>query len=168
MNTNLTKGTKGFTIIEVVLVLAIAGLIFLMVFIALPTLQSNQRDTQRRDDVSRMKAQINQYQANNKGDVPTSPGATQCGVVAKTIGSFIDNYLTTGGKQYKDPDGTDYKTRCKTTDVASTDAAGTWYYVVANTCSGEALKSPAVGSARDYAIRMKLEGSGIMCVDSKN
>ena len=34
--TNQTK--KGFTIIEVVLVLAIAGLIFLMVFIALPAL----------------------------------------------------------------------------------------------------------------------------------
>ena len=38
---------KGFTIIEVVLVLAIAGLIFLMVFIALPALQSSQRDTAR-------------------------------------------------------------------------------------------------------------------------
>lgn len=36
-NQNLTK--KGFTIIEVVLVLAIAGLIFLMVFLALPALQ---------------------------------------------------------------------------------------------------------------------------------
>ena len=34
--TNQTK--KAFTIIEVVLVLAIAGLIFLMVFIALPAL----------------------------------------------------------------------------------------------------------------------------------
>ena len=33
----MTKSNKkGFTIIEVVLVLAIAGLIFLMVFIALP------------------------------------------------------------------------------------------------------------------------------------
>lgn len=45
--------TQGFTIIEVVLVLAIAGLIFLMVFIALPALQRSQRDTQRRDDVAR-------------------------------------------------------------------------------------------------------------------
>ena len=35
---------KGFTIIEVVLVLAIAGLIFAMVFIALPALQRSQRD----------------------------------------------------------------------------------------------------------------------------
>ena len=46
------KTKKGFTIIEVVLVLAIAGLIFLMVFVALPQLQSSQRDTQRRQDMS--------------------------------------------------------------------------------------------------------------------
>ncbi len=43
------EGTRGgFTIIEVVLVLAIAGLIFLMVFIALPALQRAQRDSQRK------------------------------------------------------------------------------------------------------------------------
>ena len=45
---------KGFTIIEVVLVLAIAGLIFLMVFVALPALQRSQRDTARRNDMSRV------------------------------------------------------------------------------------------------------------------
>ena len=42
---------RGFTIIEVVLVLAIAALIFLMVFIALPALQASQRDTARKNDV---------------------------------------------------------------------------------------------------------------------
>ena len=45
---------KGFTIIEVVLVLAIAGLIFLMVFIALPALQRNQRDTQRKTSLNNL------------------------------------------------------------------------------------------------------------------
>lgn len=49
-NQNLAK--KGFTIIEVVLVLAIAGLIFLMVFLALPVLQRSQRDTQRKQDIA--------------------------------------------------------------------------------------------------------------------
>lgn len=39
---------NGFTIIEVVLVLAVAGLIFLMIFLALPALQRSQRDTQRK------------------------------------------------------------------------------------------------------------------------
>ena len=45
---------KGFTIIEVVLVLAIAGLNFLMVFIALPALQRNQRDTQRKTSLNNL------------------------------------------------------------------------------------------------------------------
>ena len=59
------RGTRsGFTIIEVVLVLAIAGLIFLMVFIALPVLQRSQRDTERRSAVGRVASQIQQYQTN--------------------------------------------------------------------------------------------------------
>lgn len=53
---NINK--SGFTIIEVVLVLAIAGLIFLMVFVAFPALQRNQRDTQRRDDYAMLESQV--------------------------------------------------------------------------------------------------------------
>ena len=65
------RGTRsGFTIIEVVLVLAIAGLIFLMVFIALPALQRSQRDTERRSAVGRVAAAIQQYQTNNNGRLP--------------------------------------------------------------------------------------------------
>jgi prepilin-type N-terminal cleavage/methylation domain-containing protein len=46
-NKNL-KFKQGFTIIEVVLVLAIAGLIFLAIFITLPALQRAQRDQARK------------------------------------------------------------------------------------------------------------------------
>lgn len=56
---------RGFTIIEVVLVLAIAGLIFLMVFIALPALQRSQRNTRRRQDISRISTAVTQYLASN-------------------------------------------------------------------------------------------------------
>ena len=62
---------SGFTIIEVVLVLAIAGLIFLMVFIALPALQRNQRDTQRKNDIGRVLTAVQKYQANNRGNMPS-------------------------------------------------------------------------------------------------
>ena len=64
----------AFTIIEVVLVLAIAGLIFLMVFIALPALQRNQRDTQRKNDIDRFLTAVQNYQSNNKGVVPEANG----------------------------------------------------------------------------------------------
>lgn len=73
MNVNNTNAKKGFTIIEVVLVLAIAGLIFLMVFIALPALQRNQRDTARKSDVSTVASAVNGYTGNNRGSFPTTP-----------------------------------------------------------------------------------------------
>ena len=70
MNTKQT--VKGFTIIEVVLVLAIAGLIFLMVFVALPALQSGQRDTARKNDVGSVATAVSNYTANNRGNFPTT------------------------------------------------------------------------------------------------
>ena len=65
----VSKNKRGFTIIEVVLVLAIAGLIFLMVFIALPALQRSQRDTQRRNDYSMLSTAVTSYISNNGGKV---------------------------------------------------------------------------------------------------
>lgn len=71
MNSTL-KLNKGFTIIEVVLVLAIAGLIFLMVFIALPALNAGQRDTSRRSDVSIVQTAVSNFQSANKNAFPTT------------------------------------------------------------------------------------------------
>jgi prepilin-type N-terminal cleavage/methylation domain-containing protein len=68
----LAKLNKGFTIIEVVLVLAIAGLIFLMVFIALPALQSGQRDTARRQDVGSVATAVNSFISTNRNRLPSS------------------------------------------------------------------------------------------------
>ena len=65
-----TNSKKGFTIIEVVLVLAIAGLIFLMVFIAFPALQRSQRDTQRTDDMARVQSQLMSWQNNHSNKLP--------------------------------------------------------------------------------------------------
>ena len=67
---------KGFTIIEVVLVLAIAALIFLMVFIALPALQRSQRDTARKNDVSIVSSAVSSWQGNNRATTGW-PNATQ-------------------------------------------------------------------------------------------
>lgn len=67
----MNKTLKGFTIIEVVLVLAIAGLIFLMVFIALPALRGGQRDQARKNDASLVSAAVTNYISNNRGAFPT-------------------------------------------------------------------------------------------------
>lgn len=58
---NQKNNSKGFTIIEVVLVLAIAALIFLMIFVALPALQASQRDTARKNDASLVAASVTKF-----------------------------------------------------------------------------------------------------------
>ena len=112
---SINKNTKkGFTIIEVVLVLAIAGLIFLMVFLALPALQRSQRDTQRKNDASRLRAAITDYSSNNRGKLPFN---AQHGGSGNLEDRFISNYVLaekngqkgTGSSTFNDPStNTDY------------------------------------------------------------
>lgn len=65
------KDQKGFTIIEVLIVLAIAALILLIVFLAVPALQRNNRNTQRKNDVSNVLGAISEFNANKNGRMPS-------------------------------------------------------------------------------------------------
>ena len=86
---------KGFTIIEVVLVLAIAALIFLMVFIALPALQKSQRDTARKNDVSVISGAVSSWQGNNRSG--TFPTAAQVREYADNVSGNTDLAVLTVG-----------------------------------------------------------------------
>lgn len=63
---------KGFTIIEVMIVLAIAGLIILIVLLAVPALQRNGRNTTVKSDASAVVAAIQEFRANNDGNTPNA------------------------------------------------------------------------------------------------
>lgn len=68
------KRQQGFTIIEVLIVLAIAALILLIVFLAVPALQRNSRNTQRNNDVAALASALSNYASNNNGTLPTADG----------------------------------------------------------------------------------------------
>lgn len=163
-----TRKQQGFTIIEVVLVLAIAGLIFLMVFIALPALQTGQRDTQRRNDVSRLRAQINQFQANKKGAVPTVAQMQDT-----TANGFVQQYLKNSGgwddprsgAAYPNP--ITYTTGFGTTLGTTAADAGKWTYLDNARCTPGADTFTTGTGARTYAVAMKLEGAGFACQDNQ-
>jgi prepilin-type N-terminal cleavage/methylation domain-containing protein len=61
------SNNEGFTIIEVMIVLAIAGLILLIVFLAVPALQRSSRNTQRKNDVSAVSAAVANFNTDNGG-----------------------------------------------------------------------------------------------------
>ena len=159
------KKKTGFTIIEVVLVLAIAGLIFLMVFVALPTLQKSQKDTQRRSGVARASTAVTNYLVNN-GELPNA-GASGS--------NFIGSYL--GGSDFKDPSGNSYTMQFfgigsgdNKGDGTAKNDYGTGSYVmtvyVGAKCDGDHASSTGAG-ANDYAVVYKLEGSGSYCVGNQ-
>jgi len=119
----LSQLKKGFTIIEVTLVLAIAGLIFMMVFIALPGLQRSQRDTQRANDIGRVITAIANYQTANNGALPNGTGTVVASIDDDTGTTKIDPAATTSkrdwsyfyqyyiiatGDKFSDPNGDPY------------------------------------------------------------
>jgi prepilin-type N-terminal cleavage/methylation domain-containing protein len=63
---------SGFTIIEILIVLAVGGLILLVILLAVPALQRNARNTQRRHDVAQTLALIQEYTLLNKNNIPDS------------------------------------------------------------------------------------------------
>jgi prepilin-type N-terminal cleavage/methylation domain-containing protein len=67
---NRKSNDKGFTIIEVLIVLAIAGLILLIVFLAVPALQRSSRNTQRKNDASAVAGAVANFISNNGGTLP--------------------------------------------------------------------------------------------------
>lgn len=122
---NNIKAKSGFTIIEVVLVLAIAGLIFLMVFVAFPALKRSQDDTRRQNDISRLSTQLNNFKTNNSNGIPgkgekndnltgTVTQADADGNIGKNRGTwayFYKNYLIGNNDIFEDPDGDAYSLR---------------------------------------------------------
>jgi prepilin-type N-terminal cleavage/methylation domain-containing protein len=75
LNKVKNRKQEGFTIIEVLIVLAIAGLILLIVFLAVPALQRNARNTQRVDDVARVLGAAQEVLNNNNGSVASLTNA---------------------------------------------------------------------------------------------
>ena len=133
----LKNKEKGFTIIEVVLVLAIAGLIFLVVFLALPALQQSQRDNARRQDVGKVVSAVQSYLADNKSQMPAD------GAAAANFAGY-------------------YGTLSQATSVTINSTAGTAGQSDSDTninvqkgydCSGQAT------SSRKAAVSIKLESS---------
>jgi prepilin-type N-terminal cleavage/methylation domain-containing protein len=82
-----SKDQKGFTIIEVLIVLAIAGLIMVVVFLAVPALQRSGRNNALNTDANNILASVGDYSTNNGGTLPVAQAATAPAGGFVTIGT---------------------------------------------------------------------------------
>lgn len=74
----------GFTITEVTIVIAVAGIILLMVLLAIPAFQRDSRNNRRRHDVQAILEAVSQYELNHSGSLPTT------GVLRNYIKKYSD------------------------------------------------------------------------------
>ncbi|MEX2014369.1 MAG: type II secretion system protein [Candidatus Saccharimonadales bacterium] len=152
----LQNRSEGFTIIEVLIVLAIAGLIMLIVFLAVPALQRNSRNTQRNSDASLIASAVNECLNNRNGQADECDDATS----TTNLGAFIDESRLSQITQVNTPSGA---------PVAGGSAFPgpsneVWsevniYFDVRCNVAGSDVDT-AVGSAvRDYVVLYKIEGT---------
>ena len=153
------KQEKGFTIIEVVLVLAIAGLIMLMVFIALPALQRGQRDQARKNDVSTVAAAVNTYRSNNRGSFT--------GISGDALQKYIDRLDQYDVASVTVEDGAGAGTITPTVDDVKVKIKAKC--PDATPAPGSANIAVVAGTARSAVVVTALEGNGsnaqIYCQD---
>lgn len=171
-----TINKKGFTIIEVVLVLAIAGLIFLMVFLALPALQRSQRDTARKNDMSRLAAALNDYKAAHRGKIPGTSTNWQQMIDDYLLGGSTDNsrgsFIDPSGPSSQAPGNQDrsYVLVEKTDQTLSgsfdPSTQNAIFYTVGARCKEGGSEVELGQGKRVVAFRMKLENAGWHCVDN--
>ena len=143
----------GFTIIEVVLVLAIAALIFLMVFIALPALQRSQRDDARKKDVTIVASAVQSWQGNNRSS--RWPTSTQLQSYATNVSGNTSTITVAAAV---------------TTTVNATPADATVTVYPQGACGTITGSTVAItrGTARQYAVVTRLESgnNAPFCLDS--
>ncbi len=163
-----SKRQQGFTIIEVMIVLAIAGLIMVVVLVAIPQLQRNQRNEARRNVLSRIAAEVNNYISNNAGLAPDE-AATTNSFSTGFKPRYIDN---APAGTFDKPGGGAYT--FDTWDAAQTVMAATAAavqdrieYNLGASCSGELPTGAGASATRNFAIAVGLEGGASFCVDNQ-
>jgi prepilin-type N-terminal cleavage/methylation domain-containing protein len=163
------KSDKGFTIVEIMIVLAIAGLIVLIVFLAVPSLQRQSRNQRRRADLGRMYASITEYQSQKYG-VQLAPfqapraEATDA-LSQQAFDGFIDEYLGEHYDQYT------FHRRSWTSSHAYTVNVDEIYYHPSHWCNDGSYPPQNVVMStthqdHTFAISIGMEDGFYYCLDN--
>lgn len=89
----MSSKTRGFTIIEVMIVLAIAGLMLLLVFLAVPALQRTERNRERKQAVGFVVSEMERFYGDH-GHYPLSSSVT-CSSQPDCV-QFVDGLQSDG------------------------------------------------------------------------
>lgn len=143
----ITKSFQdGFTLIEIIVVIAIAGLIMGLVFTSISGSQKARRDQARKTDVNKLAAAVEAYTSNNNGSLPANGW---------------------NGASYWTSSGVNTYTFA-TLAVATAPTLDAITFMTAQKCdstAGSAGKQVANAGSKNWAISVGLE-QGAYCIDN--
>lgn len=143
MKSNLMKFGGGFTIIELILVIATIGVFASFVYFNYPGATKGARDARRMSDLKSYQVSLEFYAGKNAGLFPQSTGPTDltnyCSVLGISANACLD-----------DPKGGEYLYEANVqasayTIYASLEKSGNYYVFCSNGKSGTTASAPSGG-----------------------
>lgn len=132
--TSLQKNNRGFTIVELLIVIVVIGILAALVITTFNGIQQKGRDTERQTDIKALHGQLEAYYAQN-GNYPTladlndraDGGFVKDNLKGLDEGAFVDPNNKTSDKELKATATTNfytYTTEPSTCDNATTPCSG--------------------------------------------
>lgn len=152
------KNQKGFTIVELLIVIVVIGILATLVIVTFSGIQQRARDTQRQTDVNALQGHVEAYYAQT-GNYPTLAMILDSGFRGASMKGLDPEAL-------EDPGGT---------NIAATLATNGYQYEAWSDTVGGTACPAATGTSPDfvsvcqaYRITADLEGSGTNYVKNSN
>lgn len=164
---NLKNKQSGFTIVEVMIVLAIAGLIILIVLLAVPALQRNSRNNGVRNDAARIGGLIQEL-VNNSGNGQLPAANEVTGVGSGLTGNRVS--LAPANANYARIGAIDYNIGTGFAALPQTLAQDTAYIRNSSICGTQGGGQGGVtgGTVRSVTITYLVESQGVVGATTGN
>jgi prepilin-type N-terminal cleavage/methylation domain-containing protein len=142
------KKQKGFTIVELLIVIVVIGILATLVIVTFTGVQQKARDSQRKTDINAVESHVQTYYAENDGKYPTLANLQSAAWVSANLKGLDPEAL-------KDPKGG---------SIAGTTTASAYGYAVtpANCDNG------ANGDCTNFTVTSTLEAGGTYAKQSNN
>jgi prepilin-type N-terminal cleavage/methylation domain-containing protein len=157
MQKQYQRKSQGFTIVETLIVLAIVGVMMVVIFLAVPALQRNSRNTTAKTEGNNIVAAVNEFISNSGGKLPVAADASNVLASANVKNITTLNVAAQTGA----------------TAITSTSATMVTSAKCTAAVTSGGLKAPnavtAAGAARQFAVIYPMEdraGDATGCIDS--